>query len=284
MERNVLGETDVITLKNKKGFCRFTVLGSTVISFIPAGGQEVLWLGSKNSFTLDKAIRGGIPICWPRFGEEELNGSFPKHGFARNEVWTVNSIDENDERSVVTLVMHQSSRFKAMAEFPAVLHLKITVSDILEMELETLNIGDGILNYSEAFHTYFNVGAIEETEISGLKGGRYIDRLTGGDELLQEENMVISQPTDRIFYNNESSVRITDKANNRVIVMEKSGSLSTVVWNPYKQAVADEVLDTDYNNFICVEAANVNKNNIKLAPGEKHKLTLRLSVQPLTEA
>jgi D-hexose-6-phosphate mutarotase len=281
MERNVLGETDVITLKNSKGSCRFSLLGATLLSYIPVNDQELLWLGSRNSFTLNKAIRGGIPICWPRFGNEELNKTFPKHGFARNELWTLKSIEETDDRSTATLIMQQSENFKAMQNFEATLHLQIVLSDKLELTLECLNIGDTPITYSEALHTYFAIGAIDQCAIIGLQGANYHDRADEEMATDNEEKLVINRFIDRLYTDTTQNIYLVDGKNKRTILIEKEDSYSTVVWNPYKRTIDDEVLEGDYCNFICIEAANTAHNSKTLAPGTKGRLVLRLSSGPI---
>jgi glucose-6-phosphate 1-epimerase len=61
--------------------------------------------------------------------------------------------------------------------------------------------------------------------------------------------------------------------------MEKSGSASTVVWNPWvdkSKAMAD-FGDTEYKEMICVESGNVGPSKTTLAPGASNKLKVTLS-------
>lgn len=41
--------------------------GGHVLSFRPHGQRPVLWVSHHSYFTPGKAIRGGIPVCWPWF-------------------------------------------------------------------------------------------------------------------------------------------------------------------------------------------------------------------------
>ena len=41
--------------------------GGHVISYRPHGQQPVLWASQKSAYQAGKAIRGGIPVCWPWF-------------------------------------------------------------------------------------------------------------------------------------------------------------------------------------------------------------------------
>ncbi|MCL2519996.1 MAG: D-hexose-6-phosphate mutarotase [Spirochaetaceae bacterium] len=278
MERSTIGEIDKITVKNNKASFSFTPMGATVLSYIPKNGQELFWLGNYNSFKNGVAIRGGIPICFPRFGLEELNSHFDKHGFARNETWVIDNIEESDDLTVIALSLNQSAKYS----YAVTLRLKITLSDYLEMELEALNIGDANVSFSEALHTYFTVGNINDITIEGLAGANYYDEMDDFKvKKHTDDKLVVNQFIDRIFFNNENPVKIVDSNLKRVIHIEKKGALSTIVWNPYQRALGDEVNETDYQNFVCVEAGNVNNNAVTLKPGEKHKLVMRVWAAPL---
>ncbi len=43
--------------------------GGHLIWFKPAGSDDIIWLSEKAEFDTTKAIRGGIPVCWPWFGK-----------------------------------------------------------------------------------------------------------------------------------------------------------------------------------------------------------------------
>ena len=63
---------------------------------------------------------------------------------------------------------------------------------------------------------------------------------------------------------------IADAKWQRKIRVEKSGSTSTVVWNPWiakARAMAD-FGDEEYHGMVCVEAGNVGENKVTLAPGK----------------
>ena len=74
---------NILTLSNEKAMCQISLFGANLLSYRPKGEKDVFWLGNLNKFDGIQAIRGGIPVCWPRFAEEKLNGRLPRHGFAR---------------------------------------------------------------------------------------------------------------------------------------------------------------------------------------------------------
>ena len=67
-------------------------------------------------------------------------------------------------------------------------------------------------------------------------------------------------------------------------MIEKQGSNSTVVWNPWiaKSQQMPDFGNDEYQRMVCVESGNVSSNQITLPPGHTSTLTTKLSCLPLT--
>jgi D-hexose-6-phosphate mutarotase len=91
--------------------------------------------------------------------------------------------------------------------------------------------------------------------------------------------ITISSEVDRTFLDTASIVEIHDRSLRRKIRVEKSGSNSTVVWNPWiaKSAQMPDFADDEYKQMICVESGNVGGNKIVLPPGRSCLLRVVLS-------
>ena len=86
-------ENGIITLRNGKAECRIALFGGNLLSYRPISEeQDIFWLGDLNKFDNIQAIRGGIPVCWPRFAAETLNNHLPRHGFARLSMWNISLV------------------------------------------------------------------------------------------------------------------------------------------------------------------------------------------------
>jgi D-hexose-6-phosphate mutarotase len=93
--------------------------------------------------------------------------------------------------------------------------------------------------------------------------------------------VVFSAETDRIYLNTEAECVIEDARLQRRIRVAKSGSRSTVVWNPWT-AKADKMGDfgpDGWRRMVCVESANAAENVVTLVPGAEHRLWVRYSVE-----
>ncbi len=147
---------------------------------------------------------------------------------------------------------------------------RVVVGSTLEMQLETTNVGTEAFRFEEALHTYFAVGDIRQVSIAGLEGSEYIDKLDEGKRKVQEAEAIrFTEGRDEVYINTGASSTIHDPAWGRSIVVEKSGSLSTVVWNPWiDKAPTFSDMDPDgWRDMVCVESANVGENAVTLPPG-----------------
>lgn len=265
----------IISLTNKLAECKISLWGANIVSYRPKNQeQDVFWLGALNKFDNVQAIRGGIPICWPRFAEEKLNNHFPRHGFARLSNWSVKNVFVDDHKMEVALTLVPEEKFG----INVTANLVITITDKLEYSLETINNGDNVFEFSEALHAYFNIGSIDDTVLKGLNNHLYRNSLNGKEYTLQQD-LKINGEFDAAFQNHIGTVEIEDKVLNRVISIEKSGSKTTVVWNPNKDLA--EMSAGQYKNFVCVEPSNQGDYFVRLAPKEKHKISMIIEAKNL---
>lgn len=271
-----ISKDGIISLSNSLAECKISLFGANILSYRPKNQeQDVFWLGDLNKFDNVQAVRGGVPVCWPRFAEEKLNGELPRHGFARLSNWTVKNIFVDDNKMEVELSLIPDQKFNV--DVTATLFIKIT--DKLEYHLETTNHGNEVFNFSEALHAYFNIGSLDDVEIQGLIHHNYKNSLDGKNYTLGED-LRIKGEFDSAFAHHTGTVKIVDAKLNRIISIEKNGSEKTVVWNPNKDLA--EMSTGQYKQFVCVEPANQGDAFVRLKPQEKHKISMQIQVKNLT--
>jgi D-hexose-6-phosphate mutarotase len=148
----------------------------------------------------------------------------------------------------------------------------------------TNNSPDDIFSFENCLHTYFEVGDIKAVSVKGLKGVSYLDKVEGFAQKTESEDAIrFNSEVDRVYLNTTGAVDIVDQKLKRTIRVEKQGSVSTVVWNPWV-AKAQQMPDfgnEEFEHMVCVESGNVAANMIKLPPGETSQLTVKLSSAPL---
>jgi glucose-6-phosphate 1-epimerase len=254
--------------------------GAHVTHYVPAGEQPLLFTSPRSQFVAGKAIRGGVPVIFPWFGPRADDPTAPEHGFARVAEWAVDSVRTDDGSVAVTLRLDPSEATRATWPHEFRLRHEVVFGPRLTMTLEVENRGRDAFSFEEALHTYLLVGDVRRATIAGLEGTSYIDKTDGmkrkrvGDEPLQ-----LVGPTDRVFPGTRTPCVVDDPVLGRRLVVEKEGSATTVVWNPWSEkaaAMADLGADA-WPSMLCVETANTGDDAVSLAPGERHRMTAVVS-------
>lgn len=252
LSRRQIDELDVIVVDHPQARGSVTLQGAHLLSWKPAGEEEVLWLSNNTPFQDGKAIRGGVPICWPWFGPA-AQADLPAHGFARNLPWTLTAHNEDESGVSLTFELQSSETTRKYWPHDFTLYARYKLGKTCEMELEA----HGEFEVNSALHTYFNVGNIADVKVSGL-GNRYIDKVLNATEG-QLTNGVQTFPdrTDRVYLEPEECSVIHDASMNRTIDVVHHHHCNVVGWNPgpaLSVSMAD-MPDDGYKTFVCVETA-----------------------------
>jgi D-hexose-6-phosphate mutarotase len=254
--------------------------GAHVTHFAPRGHKPVLFMSGESLFDPAKPIRGGVPLIFPWFGGKADDPKAPAHGFARTTTWTLLEMTCAADGSVVvslTLGPSEHSRKHWPHDFAA--SFTVGVGKTLQMTLEVANTSPAEINFEEALHTYLAVGDIKRTTIDGLAGRTFIDKVDKAARKTQPPGaFTLTGETDRVYLDTPDRVTVDDAGNGRKLLVSKSGSASTVVWNPWiakAKAMAD-FGDDEWPGMLCIETANAADNAVKLVPGARH--TMRASV------
>jgi glucose-6-phosphate 1-epimerase len=256
--------------------------GAHLTSWIPAGGEEVIFLSSKAQYQDGKAIRGGVPVCFPWFNAKADDPKAPSHGLVRTKTWELESIIHEGNAIAVTLstMSDEATRKWWPHQFRA--EQRITISSNLQIELTATNTGTEPFTFQEALHTYYRVGNVRHVRLVGLDDVSYLDNTEGNVEKLQYGDNTFDQRIDNAYLNTEAELELTDPSLNRRIHIGKQNSRNTVVWNPWAElanGMAD--LGDEWPHFVCVEAANIRANAITLQPGEQHTITAIIRVEDM---
>ena len=270
-----------IRIKNEYASVTIQLHGGHVSHFQPTEEEPVLWLSQNAIFQRGTALRGGIPVCWPRFFDSSEGHTLAIHGFARTSEWILKETSTlPDGRTQVVLGLPCSEELLLLWPHQFELLLSVTVGAELETVLSTRNIGEAEFIFSEALHTYFNVSDIRMVSVGGLEGCGFAGVPTGSPQV---KPITFESYTDRFFIDTEADCVIDDPGFGRRIRISKTHSHNTVVWNPWieKARAMKDFWDDEYLTMICVEAVNAKSNAITLKPGEQHSLGSTLSVETL---
>lgn len=252
--------------------------GAHVAHFQKNGEPPLLFMSRKSKFEAGKAIRGGVPICFPWFGSR---AGEPAHGLARILNWEKSGASVQPDGSVkVRFQLPQKFLKQEWSALKA--EFIVTIADTLTMEFGVKNeSADKDIEIEECLHTYFHVGDIDAVSIVGLEGATYLDNMTGERKRESDSPLRITSETDRTYLDTTNAVEIRDGALRRMIRVEKFNSKSTVVWNPWTTKKMEDFEQAEHKNVVCVECGNVKQNKISLAPGQATSMKVVLSSSPL---
>lgn len=256
----------VVRVIHPKATAAVSLFGAHVLSFQPAGKKDTIWMSDKADFTGNKALRGGIPVCWPWFGK----AAEPSHGFARNTEWALNEHRENDNGVILSLTLEDTTETRNIWPHAFRAEIQIEIGDTLQVRLITTNTDDKPMQIGGALHTYLNIGDIDHTKVSHL-GNEFI---AAGIRQPSAGFATFAEEVDRIYLNAERTVIVEDAANQRRLNVTNDGNNAVVVWNPWQALAASmaDMADDGYQTMVCVESA-VYDRSVTLQPGEKHTLS-----------
>ena len=265
----------IVSLVNKYGMCEVSLYGGHVLEYRPAGLGPVLFVSKRAVFEPGKAIRGGIPVCWPWFGQVEGRGL---HGFVRTMQWDLSATEYSEEATEIRLSLADSELTRRTWDFAFGLELRVCLGQHLAMEIVTENRDARVLDFSQGFHPYFRVSDIASVTVHGLDGAAYTD-YPSLEPKRQLGALSIGGETNRIYTPEKNEIAIHDNKLKRATLVTFSGTRNAVVWNPWSERIKtfDDLAPDDYTRMLCVEPVNRGDTAITLESGERH--TLKMSIQ-----
>jgi glucose-6-phosphate 1-epimerase len=243
--------------------------GAHLLSWIPVGGEEQLYVSPKTAYANGQAIRGGVPVCFPQFASR---GPLQKHGFARNKPWQLISAEQgaDDALAVLRLTDDAASRMFWPHQFELELSVRLSGRE-LQIELACENKGEAPFEFTAALHTYLGLLDLDESSVQGLSGLHYFDSVEQVQKNQRVDLLLPSGELDRIYYRVTQDLTLQEQrgAQQRRVQIRQQGFEDAVVWNPgaAKCAALPDMPVDGYKQMLCIEAAAVAKP-IHLPPGE----------------
>ncbi|MBX2858973.1 MAG: D-hexose-6-phosphate mutarotase [Cellvibrionaceae bacterium] len=263
------GDIEIHRVKNPYCEAEFTVFGGHIMQWQPEQQKPVLWQSKNAAMNGSTAIRGGIPLCWPWFGEIPERG---KHGLVRTALWTLDTVEQLSDGTCVKLFLEipdtvnpwgYPSRCEQVIHFGASLKQTLTISN---------NASDS--QYSFAFHNYFAIGALEHVELPFTRHVDYHDKILQCDIAAHDKPIEFDTPIDRIYHSAEDALLLDHKWRRRIHI-KKSHCPSTVVWNPAGDAKnIKDIHAGGEQEYVCVESAAASPVKIAANAVNTHSQTI----------
>ncbi|MGE9760156.1 D-hexose-6-phosphate mutarotase [Pseudomonas sp. PDM20] len=266
--------------------------GAQLLSYQPHEQPPLVWLSETAEYRHGQSVRGGVPVCWPWFGNLDRNpvdirtayqsDKPPAHGLVRALHWQLDDIADEQGQLSVHFSYDASHGLPGWAH-SARLELVMRFGERLTLEMTTHNLGDKPLPLTQALHTYFAVSDCRQVSIEGLQGNRYLDAMENWEERQQHGLIRFTGETDRVYLDVEKTLVIQDPLWERGIHVKAGGSRSAVVWNPWidKAARLSQMPDDAWTGMLCIETARVMDDAMSVAPGRSETMTVEIWGEPL---
>ena len=273
----------ILRLTSAGGVAEVALQGAQLMSWSPKGHAPVIWLSPMERLGTSKPVRGGTPVCWPWFANHPTDVSKPAHGFVRTRKWAVDSTEHSGGAVRVMLSTATAEADRTLWPHAARAQMLVTLGETLGLALSTENTGNDAFALTQALHTYFTVGDISDVTVEGFDGRSYLDKLDDNARKQQSGDIAFTAEVDRIYDEHTGTAVIVDRGLKRRIEITKSGSNSTVVWNPWsgKAARMGDMGPDGWRRMVCVETCNAGDDIVRLAPGAAHALTAEYRVTAL---
>ena len=266
-----------LEIQNDCAEAKIALQGAHLFHYKVKHKPALLWLSEIAYFEEGKAIRGGVPICFPWFGKNRENASLPQHGFARTALWKV-VLEEEEDTSTAHIRLQLQPNADTLELWPYLfdLSLDLTIGEVLSIALSVTNRDTKAFEISTALHTYFSVSDIHNISIKGLDKSRYYDAL-GDNSYKQKGDILIQEEVDRVYSYPSDTITLLDGESK--VNLQQEGSHSLVVWNPWieKSAQMIDMSAEGYRSMVCLEIANAREDARVLKPNETHILKAIIS-------
>jgi glucose-6-phosphate 1-epimerase len=235
-----------------------SLFGAHLLSWKTGDGVERLFVSTQTPLDGSKAIRGGVPVIFPQFN---VRGPGLRHGFARVSTWRVAASGGDTGQSFVELTLNQDDLAPEHAQaWPHAFELTLRYTlhgNGLEADFKVHNTGTAPFPFGVALHTYYDVGQLNATSISGLQHQTYTDHLlqTRSQDYpalhFNEKHDRLYQATPSLMLNTASTT----------FNLSQQGFSEWVVWNPGQvdAAALVDLADDEYQRFVCIEPARIDQ-------------------------
>lgn len=251
------------TLQNSFGQIRVAEYGGQLLSWQTPDAVEQLYTPDNLQLRAGKALRGGVPICFPQFSGR---GVLPKHGLVRTKDWRL--VQRNDQQLVLS-IGHDA---QTLALWPHEFTLTQTITlneNGLRITLDFHNQSSQALSFTAALHSYLRVHDVTKVQLQGLYDRPYEDAADNSSMKTQHGDLSIAGEVDRVFANAPKQL-ILKRASQRDLIINQDGFADTVVWCPGPDVAAafTEMPMQDWQSMLCVEAA-VAAQPVRVPAGER---------------
>ena len=276
------GQTiEILVIDHPACYAEVALQGGQLLKFyVKKHQQDLLWCTDETTFQPNKAIRGGIPLCFPWFGAHPTQAQLPSHGIARQNIWQLTEAKTLDAgEQMIVLSLKDSAETRKVWDYAFRVDMQMIFSDQLSVSLHTHNMDVKPFDYESALHTYYAISDIEKIHIKGLEGISFRDQLANDHVLRQEScSIEINKEIDRVYQDVKGDCIVQDIE--RRIEIAAPQCQSAVVWNPWsaKARALGDIQGEGWRKFVCIENGQIKPHTTTLPAGQSDCYQLKVKM------
>ncbi len=256
--------TDVVTLRSRAGVVEVSKVGAKILSWKPAGGEEVFFCPANMKMQGEEWLHGGMPICWPWFSGNHPAG-LPNHGFARFSSFTVKEESCKDGVAKAVFTLKSSDETKRYWPYDFELEYEVVLSDKLSVRLTTRNTGATPFAVTQGLHPYFRLRDRAKAVVRGADGAPYCSTLMvprakwnerEGFDSVWKGDVTLQEPHDHVFRLKKVAYSVVDPVSGQTVHVDASGCGKLIVWHPASTSSLDNLEAADIDHLVCAEPAD----------------------------
>ncbi|MDO5091872.1 MAG: hypothetical protein Q4D79_00365 [Propionibacteriaceae bacterium] len=250
-------------------------LGATVLSWQPAGQDEVFFVSRAAQVGPGLELHGGVPVCAPWFGRGRPGIDVPHpHGLVRWLPWRL--VSAGHDELIWEVTGDELTHIPGADRYPSdmIFQLRAIFATQLRIELTVISPTTGFI-LDEALHAYFRVSDLTSCQLLGLELAVFRDFAASGEPQVAGEPLRIRGRMDRVYASGGPVVLLDGE---RRVELLASGADSTVVWNPGPGPQLAGLAPDEWRRMLCIEVGNVQDRAVWVPAGGSHRLGLLIRV------
>ena len=121
--------------------------GAHLTHWKPTGRQLAIFLSERTDIMPGVPIRGGVPIVFPWFGPRHDGKDGPLHGFARMEIWELESAEVVGDEVHLTLTLGPTELSRELGYDKFRVAYEVVMGQELTMRMSVANQSDAAMKF-----------------------------------------------------------------------------------------------------------------------------------------
>lgn len=260
--------------------CQATIAmqGAQLLNFErKADALALVWCSPNAVYKKGKAVRGGIPVCFPWFGAHPSDSNKPNHGFVRDHDWQLEkAVNKNNGELLLSFKFNSSVQSLALFPHEFEATLEFSLGQNIDIQFTVDNLSDTAMPISWALHSYLPVNDISSVSVDGLDQCQYLDTVGNLSNETQAGSVYFNGEVDRVY---AQVPKIQTIKTVPPISITADNCPTAIVWNPGCELASNmgDLGAEASTTFVCVERGAAFTDAWSIEAGTRQSASVKIS-------